>query len=60
VRGWLAEASDAVVSIFIPVGCRICNGLLVRACRVPFCEECLDSFEGPPEKKCEICGQGLG
>ena len=59
VRGWLAEASDAVVSIFFPAGCRICSGLLVRACRVPICEECLDSLEGPPEKKCEICGQGL-
>src|SRR5580692_3194283 len=59
VRGWLAEASDAVVSIFFPAGCRICDQLLVRASRVPFCEDCLDSFEGPPEKKCGICGQGF-
>jgi predicted amidophosphoribosyltransferase len=59
VRGWLAEASDAVVSVFFPTGCRICDKLLVDASRVPFCEECLDSFEGPPEEKCETCGQGL-
>ena len=59
VRGWLAEAGDAVVSVFFPAGCRICNELLVRASRVPFCEECLASFEAPPEKKCEVCGQAL-
>jgi len=59
VRGWLAEASDAVVSIFFPAACRICDQLLVRASRVRFCEDCLDSFEGPPENKCGICGQGL-
>src|SRR5271154_243669 len=60
VRGWLAEASDAVVSVFFPAGCRICDKLLVRASRVPICEECLDSFEAPAEKKCEVCGQTLG
>jgi competence protein ComFC len=59
VRGWLAEASDAVVSVFFPAGCRICDKLLVYASRVPICEECLDAFEGPPGKKCETCGQGL-
>jgi competence protein ComFC len=59
VRGWLAEASDAVVSVFFPAGCRICDKLLVRASRVPFCEECLNSFEAPAEKKCEVCGQAL-
>jgi competence protein ComFC len=60
VRGWLAEAGDAVVSVFFPAGCRICDKLLLRASRVPFCQKCLDSFEGPPEKRCEICGQALG
>jgi competence protein ComFC len=60
VRWWLAEASDAVVSVFFPAGCRICDKLLVRASRVPFCEECLDSFEARAEKKCEVCGQALG
>src|SRR5271165_2002686 len=59
-RGWLAEAGDAVVSVFFPAGCRICDKLLARAGRVPFCEERLDSFEAPAEKKCEVCGQALG
>ena len=58
VRGWLAEASDTVASIFFPAAAGL-RQLLVRASRVPFCEDCLDSFEGPPEKKCGICGQGL-
>lgn len=59
VRGWLAEASDAILSVFFPAGCRICDKLLTRASRVPICEECLASFEAPPEKKCELCGQPL-
>src|ERR1700680_2887273 len=59
VRGWFAEASDAVVSVFFPAGCRICDKLLTRASRVPFCEQCLASFEAPPEKKCEVYGQAL-
>jgi len=59
VRGWLAEASDAIVSVFFPAACRICDMLLTRASRVPICEECLTSFEAPPEKKCEVCGQPL-
>jgi len=60
VRGWLAEASDAVVSVFFPALCRICDKLLVGASRVPFCEDCLNSFAAPLEKKCEVCGQALG
>ena len=59
MRGWLVEASDAVVSVFFPAGCRICDKLLLRAIRVPFCEECLASFEAPLERKCEVCGQSL-
>ena len=59
VRGWLAEAGDAVVSVFFPAGCRICDNLLVHATRVPICGECLDSFAAIPGKSCEICGQAL-
>src|SRR5580693_6668341 len=59
VRGWLAEAGDAVVSVFFPAGCRICDSLLVRASRVPFCEECLGSFAAPRAKSCEVCGQAI-
>jgi len=59
VRGWFAEASDAIVSVFFPAGCRICDKLLTSASRVPICEECLSSFAAPPERKCEICGQTL-
>jgi predicted amidophosphoribosyltransferase len=60
VRGWFAEASEAVVSVFFPSGSRICEGLLTSSSRVPICQECLYSFEAPREKKCEICGQTLG
>ena len=54
--GWLAEAGDAVVSIFFPSDCRLCERLLTRASRVPICEECLRSFATLEGGICEICG----
>ena len=59
VRAWLAEASDAVVSVFFPAGCRICENLLIGASRAPICDECLSSFGAAPQRECEICGQRL-
>ena len=59
MRGWLAEAGDAVVSVFFPAGCRICDNLLVHSTRVPICGECLYSFAAIPEKSCELCGQAM-
>jgi len=56
---WLAEARDAVVSIFFPAGCRICEQLLTRASRVPICDDCLASFVPLTEKVCEICGRPI-
>ncbi|HKN76265.1 MAG TPA: ComF family protein [Candidatus Acidoferrum sp.] len=60
MRGWLAEASDAIVSVFFPAGCRICDKLLTGASRLPICEECLNSFAAARERSCEVCGQALG
>jgi competence protein ComFC len=54
--GWLAEAGDAVVSIFFPSDCRLCKRLLTRATRIPICEECLKSFVALEGGICEICG----
>ena len=59
MRRWLAESSDALASVFFPAGCRICERMLVRASRVPICDDCLESFEADPQRKCEICGQAL-
>ena len=58
-RGWLAEISDAVVSVFFPSGCRICERLLTSASRVPVCEECLSSFKRVPNIVWEVCGLPL-
>src|SRR5260370_2403211 len=58
-RGWLAEIGDAVVSVFFPSGCRICDRLLTSASRVPLCEECLSSFGRVPNVVCEVCGRPL-
>jgi ComF family protein len=59
VRGWLSEASDAVVSVFFPAECRICERLLTTASRVPICGECLSSFERVPNIVCEVCALPL-
>jgi len=56
VGGWLAEAGDAVVSVFFPAGCRICERLLTGASRVPICGECFASFQELPKRICEVCG----
>ncbi len=53
---WLGTASDALVSVFYPAGCRLCEQLLTRASRVPICDECLASFAALPAEVCEICG----
>jgi predicted amidophosphoribosyltransferase len=66
VRGWLrhgqdllGEIGDAIVSVFLPAGCRICDELLTSASRVPLCAECLASCERVPGILCEICGRPL-
>jgi competence protein ComFC len=56
---WLAEARDALVSVFLPSPCRICAKALTSASRVPICEECSASFERVPRTLCEICGLPL-
>ena len=58
-RAWFQEASDALVRVFFPSECRICDRLLTSASRVPLCEECLSSFERVPGNVCEICGRPL-
>jgi ComF family protein len=57
LRGWLADAGDALVTVFFPSGCRICERLLTSASRVPLCGECLSSFERVPGIVCEVCGR---
>jgi len=58
-RGLLGEISDAIVSVFFPAGCRICDGLLTSASRIPICAECLASFERVRGILCEVCGRPL-
>ena len=55
-RQWIGDAGDALVSVFFPGGCRLCERLLTRASRLPICEECLGSFPALPARVCSICG----
>jgi hypothetical protein len=52
--GVCAEASGAVVRVFFPTGCRICDKLLTRASSAHGRGVLLRSFAAPPEKKCAI------
>jgi len=58
-RRWLSEAGDALVSVFFPAGCRICNRILTTASRIPICTDCLNSFVPVPEVACKVCGRPL-
>jgi predicted amidophosphoribosyltransferase len=59
LRHWLTTASDALVNVIFPAGCRICDQLLTDSRRVPICPECLASFERVPSIACETCGLPL-
>jgi competence protein ComFC len=59
IGGWLAEAGDALASVFFPATCRLCERVLLRASTVPICRECLGSFPALEGAGCEKCGQPL-
>jgi len=59
VGGWLSGAGDALVSVFFPAGCRLCERVLLQASAVPICPECLGSFAALGGAGCEKCGQPL-
>ena len=47
---------DALVSVFFPGECRLCERLLTRASRLPICDECLEAFPVLPARVCGRCG----
>jgi competence protein ComFC len=55
-RQWVRDTGDALVSVFFPGGCRLCERLLTRASRLPICEECLEAFPALPARVCAVCG----
>ena len=59
VGAWLSGASDALVSVFFPAGCRLCERVLLHASTVPVCKECLGSFAALGGPLCQKCGQPL-
>jgi ComF family protein len=54
-----AEVADALASVFLPAGCQLCEKVLIRASRLPICDECLGSFALIGEKICGRCGLPL-
>lgn len=52
----LAGVSDALVSVFFPADCRLCDELLTTASRIPICDECLGSFAVLRGMLCDRCG----
>jgi len=57
--GWFTGAGEALVSVFFPAGCRLCERLLLRASTLPICAECLGSFPAIGGPLCDGCGQPL-
>jgi ComF family protein len=57
--GWLAEAGGAFASLVFPAPCRVCEGVLLTASRVPICQECLASFVPIPHPICNGCGRAI-
>jgi ComF family protein len=57
--GWLSHGGDAFVSVFFPASCRLCERLLVRASRIPICDDCLASFAPLGPAVCSTCGQSV-
>lgn len=60
VGGWLASASDALVSVIFPGECRLCERLLTSGSRIPICGDCLAGFKPLQGPLCDICGQPIG
>jgi len=58
-RSWLAEASDALASVFLAGNCRVCERILTHSSRAPVCQDCLSSFQRMPKECCDVCGQPL-
>jgi len=56
---WLASTGDALASVFLAGGCRVCDEVLTRASRVPVCDDCLASFEQVSRQICDVCGVPL-
>lgn len=56
LRAAFYQARDALASIIFPAPCRLCEGLLDTASRIPICTPCLESLT--PWKGPRCCGCG--
>jgi len=54
--GWLHYVRSALLSIFFPAGCRICDRMLTEPTRLPICNECLGSSQLILGTVCDKCG----
>jgi competence protein ComFC len=57
IQRLLKNFAGALASVFFPGHCRLCEGLLSTASRLPICEDCLASFRVMPAQICQLCGQ---
>ena len=54
----LRSALDALASIAVPAPCRLCGlNVLLRASRIPVCDDCLTGFRRIEPPLCQICGR---
>jgi len=59
VSSALCAARDSLVSVLLPAPCRICDGVLDTASRVPICAACLAKLTPITRPLCTCCGKPL-
>lgn len=58
--GAFRALADGIFSAFFPDDCRLCEGPLIEASRVPVCALCLDAVEGWDDAvRCALCQREL-
>lgn len=63
VASWFATSlrplADNLFSLCFPANCRICSEPLLRASRLPVCQDCRDSIVPVEGNLCPVCGDRL-
>ena len=60
LRAEASRAAGALLGLFLPGACRVCEQPLADASRLPICSTCLASFQKISPPICVVCGRPLG
>ena len=60
LRTEASRAAGALLGLFLPGACRVCEQSLADPSRLPVCSRCLESFQRISAPICSLCGRPLG